>query len=103
MEEDQTKHYRTPELWLGAYLIIKGMILVTIEHTGDGHCEMVFVDSDERPKLVEQYIAREDAVPSAQEYVHTGFDLKRKIQIAKDNLRTDGNETDHTTTRRPHR
>ena len=51
----QDKYFRTPSLYVSAFLFAKGLSLVNIDKTSKTKCLFVFLDSPDRELLVQQY------------------------------------------------
>ena len=73
------RYFRTPDLYLAAYLFSKNLWLVNIDRTDRKNCFLVFTDTAEREELVLNYRYGKEALVDARKYAYALRKLKIKL------------------------
>ena len=73
------RYFRTPNLYLAAYLFSKDLWLVNIDRTDRKNCLFVFKNTPEREELVLNYRYGKEAPVDARKYAYAVRKLKAKL------------------------
>lgn len=71
--------YRTSNFYLSAYLICRGLELVSLVRDDPKRAAFVFTDSAEREEMVNQYNFGKEALVDARRFVAATKELKYKL------------------------
>lgn len=69
--------YRTSDLYVVAWLLTKGLALQDINRSNTRRCDFIFVDRQDRPELVHQFLCGR-AVGNLADFV---FNLRRAKRL----------------------
>ena len=73
------RYFRTPDLYLAAYLFSKDLWLVNIDRTDRKNCLFVFKNTPEREELVTNYGNAQEVLVDARKYAYAIRKLKIKL------------------------